>query len=100
MVAGTLSILRSAAASPSAKRFVLTSSSCAGTMPNPDVEGIKLGEGSWNEESSILARELDVDSPGKPWHVYGASKAEGERAAWQFMEEEKVCTPLRTCEAR
>ena len=43
---------------------------------------------SWNEEDINLAR-ADADRNIENWvfHVYGASKAESERAGWKFVKE-------------
>lgn len=49
VVEGDLNMLRSAAATSSIKRFVLTSSTKAGFWPTPDVNGIYLNATSWNE---------------------------------------------------
>jgi nucleoside-diphosphate-sugar epimerase len=91
VLAGTLTALRSAAKTPSVKRFVLTSSSSAALFPKPDVK-VFLDETTWNEESSALARSLPLTDGAKPWHVYCASKTEGEKSAWDFMKTEKVST--------
>ena len=101
VIAGTLTALRSAAKTPTVKRFVLTSSSSAALFPKPNVK-MQLDESTWNEESSALARSLPLDDGAKPWHVYCASKTEGEKAAWKFMETEKVrslplVSQLSTC---
>lgn len=87
-VRGLISILHSAAAQSTVKRFVYTSSSTAGTWPRNNVE-FEIGEDSWNEEGIDKAYSLKEDDPHKAWHVYAASKALSERAAWKFMEDEK-----------
>ncbi|KAF7966338.1 hypothetical protein HWV62_20284 [Athelia sp. TMB] len=94
-VNGTLSILRSAAKVSSIKRFVLTSSSTAALWPKQNVE-FDVGEDTWNEESPALASSLPEDHPLKPWHIYSASKTLGERAAWNFMKEQKPTFTLNT----
>jgi dihydroflavonol-4-reductase len=73
-VKGTLAVLRSAARSPSVKRVVITSSMAAVT-DEPD--GRVLTEADWNTKSSLDR------------NPYYFAKAEGERAAWAFMEREK-----------
>jgi len=80
-VNATLSLLRSAAAEPSVKSVVLTSSSSAAIWPKTNVE-FDIGEDSWNEESVKNAYNMPDDNPFKAWHVYGASKTLGEKAAW------------------
>ncbi|KZP30036.1 NAD(P)-binding protein [Athelia psychrophila] len=89
VVAGTLSVLRTAAATPSVKSVVLTSSSSAAVWPHPDVEVPSVGEDTWNTECLEQAASLPADAPGKEWHIYGASKVRGEQAAWMFYNEEK-----------
>ncbi len=73
-VLGTLAVLRAAARTPSVKRVVLTSSMAAVT-DEPD--GRVLTEADWNVKSSLDR------------NPYYFAKAEGERAAWAFMEREK-----------
>jgi dihydroflavonol-4-reductase len=73
-VAGTLSMLRAAAANPRVKRVVLTSSMAAIT-DNPDRR--MLTETDWNTGSSLTR------------NPYYYSKTLAERAAWAFMEAEK-----------
>lgn len=72
-VNGTLSVLESAALTPSIKRVVLTSSFAAisnGPRAEPYDESI------WNTTSSLQKRPYDY------------SKVTAERAAWDFMESE------------
>lgn len=88
VVAGTLSVLKTAAATPSVKRVVLTSSSSAAIWPHPNVES-EAGEDTWNTECIEQAATLAADAPGKEWYIYGASKVRGEQAAWKFYNEEK-----------
>jgi dihydroflavonol-4-reductase len=73
-VAGTMAMLRAAAASPRVKRVVLTSSMAAIT-DEPD--GRVLTEADWNEKSSLTR------------NPYYYSKTLAERAAWDFMAQEK-----------
>jgi dihydroflavonol-4-reductase len=73
-VKGTLHVLEAAAATPSVKRVVLTSSMAAVT-DEPD--GRVLTEADWNTKSSLTR------------NPYYFAKAEAERAAWAFMEREK-----------
>lgn len=94
-VNGTLSILRTAAKQSTVKRFVLTSSTISVIWPKVDVE-LNLTKDSWNEESVENAYNMKDDNPYKPWHVYGASKVLGEKAAWKFVQEEKPNFVLNT----
>jgi dihydroflavonol-4-reductase len=73
-VKGTLAVLEAAAATPTVKRIVLTSSMAAVT-DEPD--GRVLTEADWNTRSSLTR------------NPYYFAKAEAERAAWAFMEREK-----------
>jgi len=73
-VEGTLSLLRAAARSPRVRRVVLTSSMAAIT-DEPD--GRMLTEADWNTRSSLTR------------NPYYFSKAQAERAAWDFMTREK-----------
>ncbi len=73
-VKGTLQVLQAAAATPGVRRVVLTSSMAAVT-DEPD--GRLLTEADWNTKSSLTR------------NPYYFAKAEGERAAWAFMEREK-----------
>jgi len=88
VVNGTISILKSAAAQPTVKNFVLTSSSYACIWPKQNVE-FDIGEDLWNDESVDKAYSLAATDPLKPWHIYSASKVLQERATWKFMKEEK-----------
>ncbi len=73
-VKGTLNVLAACARNPSVRRVVLTSSMAAVT-DEPD--GRVLTEADWNTKSSLVR------------NPYYFAKAEGERAAWDFMEREK-----------
>jgi dihydroflavonol-4-reductase len=73
-VKGTLAVLAAAAATPTVRRVVLTSSMAAVT-DEPD--GRVLTEADWNDKSSLTR------------NPYYFAKSEGERAAWAFMKREK-----------
>ena len=88
VVNGTRYILQSAAAEPSVKSFVLTSSSFAAVFREKNWAR-KLDEDSWNEESVEKAYSLPLDDPKKVSHIYAASKTLSERAAWDFYKEER-----------
>ena len=88
MVKGVISILTAAAAEPTVKNFVLTSSSNACFLPRPNVE-LNINEDMWNEESVEKAYSLAETDPMKPWHIYAGHKVLVERAAWKFMKEKK-----------
>ncbi|KAL2068182.1 hypothetical protein VTL71DRAFT_16280 [Oculimacula yallundae] len=90
-IAGVKSILRSAAKSPSVKTFVFTSSSvsCAGGIPGPNVS-FSIDETTYNESAVVEAWSVTSPPfpPTHPSNVYGASKAEAEKAFWTFVKEE------------
>ncbi|KII91604.1 hypothetical protein PLICRDRAFT_135934 [Plicaturopsis crispa FD-325 SS-3] len=93
VVRGTLAILRAAAATPSVKRFVLTSSSAAAGRPAPGTE-YSRDENSWNEITRADVDAMDVARRG--FLGYALSKTEGEKAAWKFVKEEKPGFVLNT----
>lgn len=74
-IEGTLSMLSACAKSASVKRVVVTSSMAAIT-DEPDSERV-LTEADWNEKSSLTR------------NPYYFSKAQAERAAWDFVERNK-----------
>ncbi|GAA6004943.1 hypothetical protein JCM11491_002285 [Sporobolomyces phaffii] len=80
-VDGTLNVLRAAAATPSVKRFVLTSSIVA--IGNP-ASPTKLGSDVFNYESIEAAKSMSNDDPRKGHTVYSSSKTQAELAAWKF----------------
>ncbi|UPK96710.1 hypothetical protein LCI18_007645 [Fusarium solani-melongenae] len=55
VIAGAVNALKAAFAEPSVKRFVYTSSSTAALLPKPNVPGIVVTEGTWNDEAVKLA---------------------------------------------
>lgn len=89
-VEGTLGLLRAAAAEPSVRRVVVTSSSFAATY-SEHKEGHDVTTSSWNDA---------VVEPAKtnknPKDVYGASKVLSEKAAWRFMAEHNPQYTLTT----
>ncbi|PQE29196.1 hypothetical protein CJF30_00004232 [Rutstroemia sp. NJR-2017a BBW] len=86
VLAGVNEILNSAAAEPSVKRFVFTSSSMAATHPKPNEEFF-IDENMWNEEDVKAAHAPPPYEPSRAWAVYGASKTEAEQALWKFVKE-------------
>ena len=86
--AGVLNILRSAARTPSMKRFVLTSSSSAALIPHPGEE-ITVGVDDWCQEALDAAWAPPPYEPERAFFVYAASKVAGEKALWNFIKEEK-----------
>ena len=96
VIAGVQNTLKAAASTPTVKRFVLTSSSVALVSASPNTK-YHLDQKSWNEVSPKEAWKTEGYDPAtRPMHVYNASKVEGERAAWKFMETEKPHFVLNT----
>jgi nucleoside-diphosphate-sugar epimerase len=87
-VEGALAVLKSAAKEPSVKSIVLTSSSMAAAGSTPDVE-FDISSDSYNENAIRLAWDETFDNPAKAFIVYAAAKAESEKAAWKWIEENK-----------
>ncbi|EJU03772.1 NADP-binding protein [Dacryopinax primogenitus] len=88
----TLSILRAAAKNPEVKRVVITSSFAAvcdllkGMWPEKTYSEQDWNPATWNE-----AVRSDI-----PPFVYCASKGFAERAAWEYMDQEKPGFALTT----
>jgi len=91
VVHGTEAFLKAAAKQESVKRFVLTSSSTAALVPQPNKE-FSVSVDTWDDEAVDAAWNRKGQSLGVnpyPFVVYSASKTEGERALWRFVKEEK-----------
>ncbi|CAH0040459.1 unnamed protein product [Clonostachys rhizophaga] len=86
VVAVTLNAPQVASKYPSVKRFVLTSSSSARLTP-PAYKKLVVTEGTWND--AAVAAAWSEHTPPGPVTVYAASKTEGERAAWKWVEESR-----------
>ncbi|KFY24850.1 hypothetical protein V493_04994 [Pseudogymnoascus sp. VKM F-4281 (FW-2241)] len=90
-VLGVTTLLRSAARTPSVKSFVLTSSSVAAANNTPDNSPSTVTTSTWND--AAIAKAWSLTSPpfpdDAPSIVYSASKAESEKALWEFVEKEK-----------
>jgi len=99
VVAGVEAFLRAAAKEESVKRFTLTSSSTAALVPRPGVE-LTVETDTWDDEAVEVAwkrRGQSIGVNSYPFVVYAASKTEGERAMWKFLEREKpgfVCNSV------
>jgi len=90
-VESTLVALKASHATPSVKRFVLTSSVVAVTTPDSSRQkDLRVTEKDFNHKTIEIAKSLKDDDPTKGAYVYGASKTEGELAAWKFVKENKV----------
>lgn len=91
-VNGTLSVLKTANDEPTVKRFVLTSSSLAASLPNLSTEVI-VTKDSWNEQAIRAAQADPPYLPERAEAVYSASKALAEKAAWKFYHEDPAKRP-------
>ncbi|EAS28164.2 uncharacterized protein CIMG_09368 [Coccidioides immitis RS] len=89
VVSATLNVMKAAQQAGTVKRVVLTSSMCAVGFPKFNGEVVTFDTEKWNDEAVKAA--WDENSPAElmPMIVYGASKAEGERAAWNWVKENK-----------
>lgn len=87
----------------------MTSSAVTALFPEPNKEGVVVREGerpllregnarmywlilyldSWNDEATKLAYDSDAPPLVKGLYTYAASKTEGEKAAWRWMEKNK-----------
>jgi nucleoside-diphosphate-sugar epimerase len=82
-VKGTLNILKAATTEPKVKSLVVTSSSTAVLIPEPNKK-VVVTKDSWNDK--VLEAIRNNPSPS-PYEVYAASKTEAERALWQAVKE-------------
>lgn len=81
-------ILDSAAATPSVKRFIMTSSSMAATNPKPGVK-FTITDKTWNYEVIEAARAPPPYDARRWWDIYGASKTLAEQELWKFLQDHK-----------
>uniref|UniRef100_A0A093Y6C6 Aldehyde reductase 2 n=1 Tax=Talaromyces marneffei PM1 TaxID=1077442 RepID=A0A093Y6C6_TALMA len=88
VVAYTEAILK-AADKATVKRVVLTSSSASAFVTQPGVEDIVVTEDTWNDAAVKAAWDENTPAEAKPFIIYSASKTEGERAAWNWVKENK-----------
>lgn len=120
VVSATKAVL-DAAATASVTRVVLTSSSSAALFSQPGVEGIVVTESesfsffycleypsvcaklttmrysdSWNDFAVKAAQDESLSADERGFMIYAASKTEGERAAWKWVEENKPMFTLNT----
>jgi nucleoside-diphosphate-sugar epimerase len=87
-VSGAVSVLRAAAAEPSVKRVVFTSSAGAAMMPVPGASG-HIGRDSWNDAAVEAAWAPPPYEASRGMATYMASKVEAEKAVWKFIQDEK-----------
>ncbi|KAL5092570.1 hypothetical protein Trisim1_001123 [Trichoderma cf. simile WF8] len=93
---GTINALKAASSQESVKRFVLTSSSTAAIVPQANKKGVIIDENTWNDDIVALAWGDKAPDSAKGYVTYAASKTEGERAAWNWVEENKPGFVLNT----
>jgi len=93
VVAANLNVLKAAAGESSIKSVVLTSSSLAAAAWTVDKK-LDIPADSYNESFISLARDPSFTDPGKVFVVYGAAKAEAERAAWDWFKDSKPAFTL------
>jgi nucleoside-diphosphate-sugar epimerase len=95
-IEGTLPLLRAAKKFPSIKRVVLTSSVVTIHTPGILCDRV-LSPQDWNDEAvKIFENNLPVDHDpalkrAAPILPYAVAKLKAERAAWDFVKQEKVC---------
>ncbi|KAI0063643.1 D-lactaldehyde dehydrogenase [Artomyces pyxidatus] len=86
-VRGTVGILESVKRyGTSVKRVVITSSTAAITVPSS--EPVSYNEFTWNDPAVQKTKELGAAAG--PAAIYQASKTLAEKAAWDFVEENKA----------
>lgn len=95
VIKATQRALEAAMKEPGIKSFVLTSSSTAATKANPDKK-FHIDRNTWNEEEVKTAWAPPPYTRDRVWAVYGASKTQGEQAAWQFVKENKPSFTVNT----
>ncbi|KAI8312030.1 Aldehyde reductase 2 [Colletotrichum sp. SAR11_59] len=89
VVKATENALSAAAKHDSIKRVVLTSSAFAASTPEANETGVVVDENTYNERAIKAAWDPNTPAHRMPFMVYAASKAEGEKAAWKWLEEHK-----------
>ncbi|KAJ0336547.1 hypothetical protein COL922a_007823 [Colletotrichum nupharicola] len=89
VVKATETALSAAAKHDSIKRVVLTSSAFAASTPEANETGVVVDENTYNERAIKAAWDPNTPAHRMPFMVYAASKAEGEKAAWKWVEKHK-----------
>lgn len=85
---GTLNIMRSAQKISSVKRFLYLGSIGSAVMTAKDPTKEIITRDDWNIMTSKAVQNLDDPMIG--FHIYIGSKLEAEKAAFEFIEREKV----------
>jgi len=90
---GTTGILNSISKyGPNVRRVVITSSVAAIIEPNKAPQPYNFTEADWNEFSPRVVEEKGKEAPVFDW--YRASKTLAEKAAWNYVKENKVSFDL------
>jgi len=87
-IKGATGILQAALKEPSVKEFVYTSSVVAVAFVEPG-DTTHVDENTYNEEAIRLAWSRSAPESIRGAVVYSASKAEAEKAVWDFVKEHK-----------
>lgn len=85
---GMQNLLQLAAREASVKRFVLTSSATAMSLPVFE-QGMVYSSRMWNDSAVQGVWDLDPADPDTPIQVYAASKTISEKMLWEFVEKER-----------
>jgi nucleoside-diphosphate-sugar epimerase len=93
-IKATMTVLKSAAKSPSVKRFVLTSSSVAVYTPENNKPSVVTGD-TWNEDS-VEAAWAPPPYDGRGYTVYSASKTQAEQEMSKWYRENKTSLMVNT----
>jgi nucleoside-diphosphate-sugar epimerase len=94
-VNGIRAILKEAQSTSSIKRFVYTSSSNAATRPLVG-EPRHVNSTSWNDDILSEAWAEPPYGADRAYAVYAASKVACERAAWEFLQEQRPSFAFNT----
>lgn len=92
----THNVLEAASRHSGIRRVVMTSSALAALFSEPNKEGIIVREDSWNDEAIKQAYNPDAPEDMKGMFGYAASKTEGEKAAWKWVEKNKPSFQFNT----
>ena len=88
VVAAARNAASAAAKEPGIVRLVYTSSSTSITTPHPG-KRFTISTQNWNDKSIEEAWKPPPYEPSRGYAVYAASKAQAERAMWDFVKEQK-----------
>ncbi|RSL95912.1 hypothetical protein CDV31_013691 [Fusarium ambrosium] len=89
-VEAALTVCRSAAKSPSIKRFVFASTFWSAVSPVPGDTSTITNLETWNEEMVKAARAPPPYEWSRMLPVFIAAKVEAEKAVWKYVEENEL----------